>query len=259
MIGSNMNILHSQHTFHIPVMGTGFTVDTPLRVARYGISSVISLVDDTLIEDMRRFYAAEYGETFTPIHKYDDDWRARRITEYLNLVDRIVKQQFEALRASEFEPGSEITKYFELLPDTSALKHLYLQMLSADQVEKKQMQTALREQILPGWINVNIMTKLDRVNVDEMCEPLSEMYSDALSGLRGYANSTLASGIVLWPGLIVVCLPTSVSFLISLRMRWGGSKSRLFSKLAIIDRLSFKENFLLKKGCGFLNTVWSPA
>ena len=29
------------HKFYIPVMGTGFTTDTPLKVARYGISSVV--------------------------------------------------------------------------------------------------------------------------------------------------------------------------------------------------------------------------
>ena len=29
-------------------MGTGFTIATPLNVARYGISSVVSLVDDNL-------------------------------------------------------------------------------------------------------------------------------------------------------------------------------------------------------------------
>jgi len=33
---------YQPHSFHIPVMGTGFTIDTPLKVARYGISSVIS-------------------------------------------------------------------------------------------------------------------------------------------------------------------------------------------------------------------------
>ena len=32
------SVLRSAHTFHIPVMGTGFTIDTPLRVAKYGIS-----------------------------------------------------------------------------------------------------------------------------------------------------------------------------------------------------------------------------
>jgi hypothetical protein len=29
-----------QHSFHIPVMGLAFTIDTPIRVAHYGISSV---------------------------------------------------------------------------------------------------------------------------------------------------------------------------------------------------------------------------
>ena len=37
------------HTFHIPVMGTAFTADTPLKVAQYGIDSVVSIVDDVLI------------------------------------------------------------------------------------------------------------------------------------------------------------------------------------------------------------------
>ncbi|MFU8781403.1 MAG: hypothetical protein ACNA71_10335, partial [Kiritimatiellia bacterium] len=165
-----MYIRHSQHTFHIPVMGTGFTVDSPLRVARYGISSVISLVDDTLIEAMRRKYALEYGESYTLIDKYDRDWRARRITEYLNLVDRIVRRQFEAVRASAFEPGSEITKYFFMLPETAPLKQLYRQMLVASPAEQANMQAELRAQITPGWINVNIMTKLDRANFDRMCE-----------------------------------------------------------------------------------------
>ncbi len=191
----------SQHTFHIPVMGTGFTVDSPLRVARYGISSVISLVDDTLIEAMRCKYAAEYGEPYAPINKYDRDWRARRITEYLNLVDRIVRRQFEALRASDFVPGSEITKYFELLPDAAPLRQRYQEMLAADPKEQAGMQAELRSSIAPGWINVNIMTKLDRANFDSMCEPLPETDSDALSALRGYANSTLTSGIVLSAGL----------------------------------------------------------
>lgn len=201
MIGSTTNLFNSQHTFHIPVMGTAFTVDSPLRVARYGISSVISIADDAMLEDLRRHYSEKYGESYKPIHKYDEDWRAHRITEYLNLVDRIVRQQFEALRASDFVPGSEITKYFDLLPETAPLKQLYLQMLSADSSEKGQIQATLREQIAPGYIHVNIMTKVDRMNVDAMCEPLSELYSDAMSSLRGYANSNLESGMVLSAGL----------------------------------------------------------
>ena len=52
------------HSFHIPVMGTGYSIDTPLRVARYGISSVISLVDDLLIEQVRKFHCQRLGRPF---------------------------------------------------------------------------------------------------------------------------------------------------------------------------------------------------
>lgn len=194
--------MNTTHTFHIPVMGTGFTIDTPQRVARYGISSVISLVDDSLIEDMRRIYCAEWNEEYTPIRKFDEDWRARRITEYLNLVDRIVHRQIETLRASAFETGSDICTYFELLPETSPLRKLYNAMLGAtDPQELLRMQEKLRHSIQPGAINVNIMTKLDRINYDKACEPLPEKYSDALSALRGFAQSTVKAGIVLSAGL----------------------------------------------------------
>jgi len=189
------------HTVHVPVMGIGFSIDTPLKVARYGISSVISLVDDTLIETMRKFYCQQYSEPYQEITRNDHDYRARRITEYLNLLDRIVKKQFDALRSSAFEKGSEITKYFELLPDTSPVKKLYNTMLSTEDTGTKQrLQEALRERIKPGSIDVNIMTKLDRTNYDINGEELPEEYSDALAALRGYALSTLNSAIILSAG-----------------------------------------------------------
>ena len=46
------------HTFHIPVMGLAYTIDSPIRVAQYGISSVIALADDDLIE---KIYAMTDG------------------------------------------------------------------------------------------------------------------------------------------------------------------------------------------------------
>jgi hypothetical protein len=45
----------SLHSFHVPVMGIAFTIDSPIKLAPYGISSVISLVDDELLEQMRAF------------------------------------------------------------------------------------------------------------------------------------------------------------------------------------------------------------
>jgi hypothetical protein len=71
------------HTFHIPVMGTGHSVDTPIRVAPYGISSVISLVDDLLLEKIRSHYCKEYKLPYEKIPRRIEDGRAKRTTAYL--------------------------------------------------------------------------------------------------------------------------------------------------------------------------------
>ena len=57
----------SPHTFHIPVMGLAYTIDSPVKVARYGISSVISIVEDRLVEMMRSYYYPQTGRTYLPI------------------------------------------------------------------------------------------------------------------------------------------------------------------------------------------------
>jgi len=183
-------------------MGTGFTVDTPVKVAQYGISSVISLVDDKLIEEMRAHYCKVMDEQYVPITKYEDDYRARRITAYLDLVDRIVRRKFESVKNSCFEIGSEITKYFEMLSERSPLKAMYQKMLAAtDATVKKKLQEQLRAEMKPGSINVNIMTKLDRANYSTDKKELPAEFSDALAALRGYAKSKLNSAIVLSAGI----------------------------------------------------------
>src|SRR5665213_2303955 len=101
------------HTFHIPVMGLGFTIDTPLKVARFGISSVVSIIEDELIEQMRKFHCGLSGEEYFAITTEMTDYRAKRITAYLNLLNRIVRNQTEQLRNLPFDEGTEIVKYFE--------------------------------------------------------------------------------------------------------------------------------------------------
>ena len=113
------------HTFHIPVMGTSFSIDTPVKVAHLGISSVISLVDDILIEKMREFYSSKYKLPFKAITNKIDDFRAKRITEYLNLIDKIVKEKFASLKNSIIDSGSELEKYFSLLPDATELRQKF--------------------------------------------------------------------------------------------------------------------------------------
>ncbi len=190
------------HSVHIPVMGTAFSIDAPVKVARYGIHSFISLVDDTLIEHMRKFYCTKEGEPYTAITKYDADYRARRITEYLNLVNRIVQRQFDLVKNSVFKPGTEITKYFDLLDDKSGLKQDYWRMLHLPEgEEKRRAQEELRSQMRPGDINVNIMTKVDRDNYDPKGNKLPQEFSDALSALRGYAQSSVSSAVEFSAGI----------------------------------------------------------
>ncbi|MFO7609605.1 MAG: hypothetical protein R6X35_10490 [Candidatus Krumholzibacteriia bacterium] len=188
------------HRFHIPVMGTGFTIDTPLKVARYGISSVVSLVDDVLIEQVRRRLADLAGTPCTPIADGEDDARARRITAYLDLMHDAVQDQVARLRAAAFTAGSELSRYYELLPD-SPLRSLYEKMLAAaDPDERARLQEELRARVVPGGIDVNIMTKLDRAQL-RGGQALGPLFSDALSALRGYANSKVRSSLVLSAGL----------------------------------------------------------
>lgn len=192
----------SLHSFHIPVMGLAYTIDTPIKVARFGINSVISIIQDNLIEKMRSYYYPQIGEPYHAITSKENDYRARRITDYLNLVNRIVKDQFEKLKGQAFENGADICKYFEMLPDGSDLKNIYNKMQSLHIAEdKQQLQDWLREQIEPGSIDVNIMTKLDKENKDEGGTPLVDG-SDAVAALRGYASSQLSgSSVVLSAGM----------------------------------------------------------
>lgn len=190
------------HTFHIPVMGLAYTIDSPVKVARFGIHSVISIIEDNLIERMRAYYCQYAGEIYEPVTSNDPDYRAKRITNYLNLINRIVGDQVKKLKAEPFEPDSEICKYFEMLPETSDIKRIYDQMLALDDPDDRhQLENWLREQIAPGSIDVNIMTKLDKNNVDKAGNVIEDG-SDAIAALRGYAESDLSnSSVVLSAGM----------------------------------------------------------
>ena len=188
----------SPHSFHIPVMGLAYTVDSPIKVARFGISSVISIIEDRLVEMMRKHYYPLANQEYFPISTHEEDYRAKRITDYLNLVNSIVKSQVDTLKAAVFEKGSEIVKYFEMLPESSALKKVYKKMLlSVDKFEKQKLENYLRTQIRPGSIDVNIMTKTDRDNFNKKGE-LIEVGSDAVAALRGYANSDLCNSSIVF-------------------------------------------------------------
>jgi hypothetical protein len=177
------------HRFHIPVMGIGFTVDSALRVARLGISTVISLADDRLIERVRRHYCGVFGLDCDPITAHDPDARARRITAWLDLIDDVVTRQLEEIRAQPFHPGTDKWRFVSLLPDSSAVKQRFLRGEDA---------TA---ELQRGAIDVNIMTKVDGATYDSDGKVRDPEYTLAKAALRGFARSKLRSSLVLSAGV----------------------------------------------------------
>ena len=106
----------SPHTFYIPVMGTAFTADSPLKVAHYGINTVIALADDVLLERLRKYYSNLHDLSYEEIRNNTKDYRAERITSYLNMVNNIVSKKFENFTSATNDKLDEIKKYFKMLP-----------------------------------------------------------------------------------------------------------------------------------------------
>ncbi|SDL64073.1 hypothetical protein SAMN05421813_10145 [Daejeonella rubra] len=233
------------HTFHIPVLGLAYSVDTPVKVARYGISSVVSIVDDMLIERMRKLYTEKRNETFVPIDPKEIDFRSKRITAYLNLIKKIVDEQFEDLRKQAFNEGTDVTRYFELLPDTSPLKSKYKEMLfRQDSIVVSALQQELRNEMQKGEIQVNIMAKVDRMNPDTNGEQLS----DSLTALKGFAESNINSAVVLSAGMnprLYSYLENFADFLPDLS---GQFKKSIILKVSDFRSALIQAKFLAKKG-----------
>ncbi len=187
-----------KHKFHIPVMGIGYTIDTPLKVAQYGIDSVISVVDDQLLEKMRKMYCVRYDIPYAEITEKVDDFRAKRITSYLNLIYHLVEKKFEDLKNSAVDMGHEIKEYFNLLPDSSTIKKEFKHITSGFNLNE--IKNWVNEHLSMGSIDINIMTKLDKANYIKK-DKLPAEYNDAHAALRGFANSKLKSSIIFSAGM----------------------------------------------------------
>ncbi|MEO6882884.1 MAG: hypothetical protein ABI199_02540 [Bacteroidia bacterium] len=189
------------HSFHIPVMGLGFTIDTPVKVAKYGITSVVSIIEDHLIERMREILCKRENLEYKEISVSEEDSRAKRVRAYLDLMDYIVSKQIKNVKEEDFKTDNDINQYFQMLPDQSLQKKLYNSLSTCKENEKSAIQKTLKEFIVPGFIDVNIMTKIDKKNYDKDGKELPIEYSDALAAFRGYAQSTLNSSIIFSAGM----------------------------------------------------------
>jgi len=237
------------HKLHIPVMGTGFSIDTPIRIAPFGISSVISIMDDMLIEKVREHYCNKFNLKFIPIHRWSDDSRAKRITAYIDVVIDIVNMKFEKIKQMPFFESNDKEKYFSMLPDESPLKDAYQNLLKM--VPGKRRDKAgkfLTNQMSKGSIDVNIMVKLDRQNYDRKNNLLPEKFSDGKAALRGYAHSKAESSIIFSAGINQSLYSYITEFKDFYRDQSGKIKKKIIIKVSDFRSALIQGRFLAKKG-----------
>jgi hypothetical protein len=237
----------SPHSFHIPVMGTGFTMDSPLRVARYGIDSVVSLGDDLLMEEMLKSYCQKEKRPFNPVDGTDDDARALRVTAWLDFLDESVKRQVSEMRNSPLHPGSEIWRYYALLPEGDLKDRWYRMLEMPEGFEKARAEAALRTALIPGHIDVNIMTKVDRAFTPTGV-PLAPDSTDALAGLRGFGKSKLDATVVFSAGMNPRLYGYLTSFDDFFPDKDGYLKKRVCLKVSDYRSAEIQGRFLAKKG-----------
>jgi hypothetical protein len=237
------------HTFHIPVLGLGFSIDTPLKVARYGISSVVSIVDDELTERMRKYHALQNKEEYIPISKSEPDSRAKRIAAYLNLLNKLVDRQFEELKQLPFNQNNELDRYFSLLPESSHQKQGYELMTEYPEgTSKKIFQAILLSQMQKGAIDVNIMSKVDKLNFDVDGQYTGDENTDALAGIRGFADSEVQASVVLSAGMNPRLYSYLETFDCFLPDEEGRFRKKIILKVSDYRSAFIQAKFLAKKG-----------
>lgn len=242
----SLNHPYPLHTFHVPVMGIAFTIDSPIKLAPLGISSVISLVDDELLEQMREYYSNIFSFRFEPISPKVFDSRANRVTAYLDMVKQIVDQKFQAMFHGDWTQNKQLQRFINLLPSLSPAKQLYETALQ-NGFFSTEVQQALKQMLHPGDIDVNIMTKLDKENEFEG-NKLESIFNDAHAALRGFANSSLNASVVLSAGLNPRLYSYFGQFKDFFPNEFGQLKKRVILKISDYRSALIQGKFLAKKG-----------
>jgi hypothetical protein len=235
------------HNFHIPVMGLAYTIDSPIRVAQYGISSVISIIDDEILEKMKGFYNKKFNLDYLGISTKTEDYRAKRITAYLDMVDDIVNEKFESFKQEITKNKEALKNFIAILPNTSDLKSGLQNLVSQKDNVGSSIKNFIESNLKPGSIDVNIMTKVDKDNYKKD-EQLPVMFNDAHASLRGFAQSKLSSSMVLSAGMNPRLYSYIEEFDDFFPDQNGMLKKKIILKVSDFRSAMIQGNFLAKKG-----------
>ena len=227
-------------------MGIGFTVDTPLKVAQYGIDSVISLVDDILLEKLRKMYCELYELPYKEITDKIEDFRAKRITSYLNMINSLTESKFEELKNTALNKSLEVKEYLNMLPDGTAIKKEF-KNLTDKYFNINEAGDWIKDNLSLGSIDVNIMTKVDKVNYSKG-EKLPSEYNDAHAALRGFAESDLKSSVILSAGMSPRLYGYIENFEDFYPDENGNIKKKIVLKVSDFRSAFIQGKFLAKKG-----------
>lgn len=234
------------HNFHIPVMGIGFTLDTPYKVSSFGIDSVVSIVDDQLIESLRKMYCEKFERPYKAISEKIDDFRAKRITGYLNLLHDLSIEKLNSIKECSDDSLKQFKAYIQMLPDSSSLKKQYDELINQG-TPFKELKNWINDNLALGSIDVNIMTKLDRENYHKGTK-LPDEYNDAHAALRGFALSKLESSLVLSAGMNPRLYGYLESFDDFYPNEDGFIKKKIVIKVSDFRSALIQGKFLAKKG-----------
>jgi len=227
-------------------MGTAFTADSPLKVAHYGINTVVALADDVLLERLRKYYSELYNIYYSEINNNTKDYRADRITSYLNLVHDIVSKKYDEFVFTTKEKFEDIKKYYSMLPERSEVKKEFNKIIS-ESFSFEDLSKWLKDNLSMGSIDVNIMTKVDKVNYFKK-DKLPSEFNDAHAGLRGYARSNLASSVIFSAGMNPRLYGYISNFNDFFPLQNGYIKKKIILKVSDFRSAVIQGKFLAKKG-----------
>lgn len=212
-------------------MGICYTADTPIRVAHLGITSVISLVDDGLLEEYRMAYAERLGlDLGSP-----QTTRIGRIRSYLDFIADEVERKFTRLCACRFDGGSDKDLYFLMLPLDSRLRVEYDGIFAKTGLARIAAEAALTEKIEPGEIQANIMVGLNHEEA-------------AFDAVRGFAASKVAGALVLSAGVNLSVFEEIAKCKDFYRTGTKSPKKKIILKVSDYRSALVQGRYLAKKG-----------
>ena len=196
-----------------------------------------------LIEKMRGYYCRQANLPYQQITKHMDDFRAKRITAYLDVMDELVRRKFDEIK--EAVHSSQFEKYIKMMP--TYLQENIQKMVSENEDRAEKVWDWVKSNLSMGSIDVNIMTKLDKDNY-KGDEKLPVDYNDAHAALRGFAHSKLESAIVLSAGMNPRLYSYFENFEDFFPNEEGKFKKKIILKVSDYRSALIQGKFLAKKG-----------